>query len=47
MVYNIFLDANVFLDVFLQRTDEWEYARELLRLAVNFKIKYILPLTTL
>jgi len=39
MVYNIFLDANVFLDVFLQRTDEWKIAEQLLRLGADYKVK--------
>ena len=38
MAYKLFLDTNVFLDVFLERTDDWNEAEKILQLASRNKI---------
>jgi predicted nucleic acid-binding protein len=38
MAYKIFLDTNIFLDVFLERTSDWPDAEEVLQLAAQNRI---------
>ena len=38
MAYKLFLDTNIFLDVFLQRTPDWENAEMILQLAAKKRI---------
>lgn len=38
MAYKLFLDTNVFLDVFLERTVDWKEAETILQLAAQNKI---------
>ena len=38
MAYKLFLDTNVFLDVFLERTADWDEAETILQLAAQNKI---------
>lgn len=38
MAYKLFLDTNIFLDVFLQRTPDWEDAEMILQLAAKKRI---------
>lgn len=38
MAYKLFLDTNIFLDVFLQRTPDWEDAEMILQLAAKRRI---------
>jgi predicted nucleic acid-binding protein len=39
MDYKIFADTNVFLDYLLKRTNDWEYARNIFKLAERKEIK--------
>ena len=39
MAYKVFIDTNVFLDAFLERTDNWADAVEVLQLAETDSIK--------
>jgi predicted nucleic acid-binding protein len=39
MAYKLFLDTNVFLDVFLERTPDWQEAETILQLAAQNKIE--------
>jgi predicted nucleic acid-binding protein len=39
MAYKLFLDTNVFLDVFLERTVDWKEAETILQLAAQNKIE--------
>ncbi|HXL55753.1 MAG TPA: PIN domain-containing protein [Chitinophagaceae bacterium] len=38
MAYKIFLDTNIFLDVFLERTSDWQDAETVLQLAAQNRI---------
>ena len=42
MAYKLFLDTNVFLDVFLERTEDWPEAEAVLQLAAQNKIDVLI-----